>query len=355
LLLEAYPDAMRIDLLKSDVFRNFAVQPELLRQRLEAMDRVPYVVIDEVQKVPQLLDEVHWLHEHRGVRFALCGSSTRKVRRGKANLLGGRAVRRVLHGLVSAELGDDFDLDRLLSHGYLPAMYASSRPRRLLDAYVSDYLREEIAAEGATRSLPVFADFLRAAALSETEQINLSAIGRECGTSYQTVRGYFEILVDTLQGRWLPAYRRKPKRRISKAPKFYFSDVGVVNHLVRGGGVERGTEQYGKAFESWVHHELVAFMDYREIYAQLGFWRLSTGSEVDFVVDDMRLAIEAKSSRRVNRDHLKGLRALREDHPEVGRLVVVCLEEEARRTADGIEIMPAGDFARRLWQGELIA
>jgi len=354
LLLKTYPDAVRIDLLESEVFREYAVAPELLRHRIEAMDQISYVVVDEVQKVPQLLDEVHWLHERRGVRFALCGSSARKVRRGRANLLGGRAVRRELYGLVSSELGKDFDIDRMLSNGYLPSIYSSDKPRRLLDAYVSDYLREEIAYEGAARNLPVFADFLRAAAISETEQINFSSIGRECGVSYKTVQGYFEILINTLQGRWLPAYRRRPKRRISTAPKFYFSDVGVVNHLVRGGSVQRGSEQYGKAFENWVHHELSACSEYTEAYADLSFWRLSTGAEVDFVINDMQTAIEAKSSRRITVDHLRGLRALRQDHPEVGRLIVVCLESAPRKTEDGIEILPAREFASMLWQGGIL-
>lgn len=353
LLRELYPEALWIDLLKSEVFREYATHPELLREQVESSSRVPFVVIDEVQKVPALLDEVHWLHENRKVRFALCGSSARKVRRGRANLLGGRAVRRELRGLVSTELGRRFDLDRMLSHGYLPPIHVSSRPRRLLNAYVSDYLKEEIAQEGASRNLPVFATFLRAAALSDTTQINFSAVGRECGVSYKTVRGYLEILVDTLQGRWLPAYRSKPKRRISVSPKFYFSDVGVVNHLARGGTVVRGTEQYGKAFENWVHHELTACNEYTEAFASLSFWRLSTGTEVDFIVNDMQFAIEAKASTRITRDHLKGLRALREDHPRVDRRIVVCLERTRRRTDDGIEIMPASTFVRLLWNREI--
>lgn len=355
LLRERYPDALWLDLLKSDQFRKYAVRPELLRQEIVAEGTRPFVVIDEVQKIPALLDEVHWLHENVGVRFALCGSSARKVRRGRANLLGGRAVRRELHGLVSAELGPDWSLDRMLSHGYLPSILLSKRPRRLLNSYVSDYLKEEIAVEGHTRSLPVFSDFLTAAALSDTQQVNFSSIGRDCGVSYKTVRGYFEILVDTLQGRWLPAYRRRPKRRVSVSPKFYFSDVGVVNHLARRGSVERGSEPYGKAFENWVHHEIRAYDAYAETFADLSFWRLSSGAEVDFIVNDMQVAIEAKSARRVTRDHLRGLRALHEDHPGVGRRIVVCLEDRARRTEDGIEVWPFETFRSRLWEGDIVA
>ena len=205
-----------------------------------------------MQKVPALLDEVHWLHEHRKIRFALCGSSARKVRRGAANLLGGRAVRYELHGLTAAEIGKDVDLVRLLNHGYLPTHYESDRPERLLASYVGDYLKEEVAAEGLVRNLPVFSAFLNAAALSDGDLVNFANIARDCGVSGHTVKGHFGILEDTLLGRWLPAYTKRPKRRVVAAPKFYFSDVGVVNHLARRGRMQPGGELFGKAFENWV-------------------------------------------------------------------------------------------------------
>ena len=355
LLRQRYPDARWIDLLKSDEFRRYATRPELLRQEIEAEEPDPsrQVVIDEVQKAPALLNEVHWLIENRGLHFALCGSSARKVRRGAANLLGGRALRYELRGLTSTELGGDFDLDRMLNHGYLPRMYESSRARRLLDAYVSDYLREEIAAEGLVRNLPAFSDFLDAAALSDGEMVNFANIARECGVSGPTAKGYFEILEDTLLGRWLPAYRRRRKRRTVAAPKFYFSDVGVVNRLARRGELSPGSELYGKAFENWVFHELTAFISYRELDADLSYWRLPSGVEVDFVLGDMEVAIEAKSSARINRSHLRNLRTLRDEFPDTRRRIVVCREPRPRRTEDGIDILPAEEFARRLWAGEL--
>ena len=262
LLRQRYPDARRIDLLKSDELRRYITRPELLRQEIEAEgpDASQQIVIDEVQKAPALLDEVHWLMENRGLHFALCGSSARKVRRGGANLLGGRALRYELSGLTAGELGSDFDLDRMLNHGYLPRMYESSRPRRMLDAYVADYLREEIAAEGLVRNLPAFADFLDAAALRDGEMVNFSNIARECGVSNPTAKGYFGILEDTLLGKWLPAYRKRRKRRLIGSPKFYFADVGVVNRLARRGALSPGSELYGKAFENWVFHELSAFV-----------------------------------------------------------------------------------------------
>jgi predicted AAA+ superfamily ATPase len=354
LLRGAYPKAWWIDLLKAEEYRRYLERPELLRQELATEDSRPplQVVIDEIQKVPALLDEVHWLLENRGFQFALCGSSARKVRRGAANLLGGRAVRYELHGLTAAELGAELDLDRLINHGYLPRIYASPRPRKLLDAYIADYLREEVAAEGLVRNLPVFSDFLNVSSLSDTDIVNFSNIARECGVSAHTVKSYFGILEDTLLGRWLPAYRKRPKRRVIGAPKFYFADVGIVNRLARRSEVLRGSELYGKAFENWVFHELVAYNAYRDADAKLAYWRLASGTEVDFVVNDMELAVEAKASARITSDHLRGLRDLVRDH-RVRSRIVVSLETRTRRTEDGIEILPAATFVRRLSGGDL--
>ena len=355
LLRKRYPAGFWVDLLKGEEFRRYVARPELLRQELDAAgpDPARQIVIDEVQKVPAVLDEVHWLIENRGLHFALCGSSARKVRHGAANLLGGRALRYELRGLTAGELGADFELDRALNHGYLPRMYEAGQPRRLLDAYISDYLRQEVAAEGLVRNLPAFSDFLDVAALSDGDPVNYSNVARECGVSGPTAKAYFGILEDTLLGRWLPAWRRRAKRRLASAPKFYFEDVGVVNRLARRGELERGSDVYGKAFENWVFHELSAFAGYRDLDEQLTYWRLPSGIEVDFVLGDMRVAIEAKASARITRDHLKGLRTLVEEHQHVGRRAVVCLEPRARRTDDGIDILPAEDFARRLWEGDL--
>ena len=357
LLRQCYPDGHWIDLLKADEFRRYVTNPEYLREELVAgeVDTGTQIVIDEIQKVPALLDEVHWLIENLGYRFALCGSSARKVRRGAANLLGGRASRYRLHGLTANEMGADFDLERLLNHGYLPRVVEAARPARLLDAYIADYLKEEVAAEGLVRNLPAFSGFLDAAALSDGEMINFSNVAADCGVSSHTAKSYFEILEDTLLGRWLPAYRKRPKRRVVGAPKFYLSDVGVVNRLARRGPVSPGSELFGRAFENWVFHELSAWLDYTNPGGELAYWRLSGGTEVDFVVDDLRLAIEAKGSARIVPRHLKGLRSLVKDHPDTGRRIVVCLESRARRSDDGIDILPAEAFVRRLWSGELSA
>lgn len=356
LLKERYPEARWLDLLKADEFRRYSDNPELLRQEI-ILDGPPpgnQIVIDEVQKIPALLDEVHWLIENSGVKFALCGSSARKVRHGAANLLGGRALRFELHGLTAAELGDAFDLTQVLNHGYLPRMVEVARPTQRLDAYIADYLKEEIAAEGLVRNLPVFSGFLAAAALTDGEIVNFSNVAADCGVSSHTAKSHFEILEDTLLGRWLPAYRKRPKRRLVTAPKFYFADVGIVNRLAKRGALAPGSELYGKAFENWVFHELTAHLAYREIDADLAYWRLAGGTEVDFVLGDMALAIEAKASEKIVARHLKGLRSLAQEHPNVGRRVVVCLEPRPRRTEEGIDVLPAEEFVHRLWQGHLL-
>ena len=355
LLKQRYPQGRWINLLRSDEFRRYATRPELLRLEIEAdpSDPARQIVIDEIQKVPALLDEVHGLIEDRKLCFALCGSSARKVRRGAANLLGGRALRFELLGLTAHELGSAFDLERILNHGYLPRIYESDRPAERLDAYVSDYLREEIAAEGLVRNLPSFSDFLDAASLSDGCIVNCTNIARDCGVSNKTVKGYFQILEDTLIGSWLPAYRKRLKRRLVVSPKFYFADVGVVNSLARRGQLRPGSELFGKAFENWVYHELRSYLAYSRPNSTLAYWRLQSGTEVDFVIGDIELAVEAKARSRIHSGHLKGLRVLAEEQPRVTQRVVVCLDRRPWRTDDGIEILPALEFAERLWSGSL--
>lgn len=354
LLRATFPGAESIDLLRPEVFRRYMQNPEILIEECRR-DRKRFVIIDEVQKVPALLDAVHWLIENEGVSFVLCGSSARKVRRNHANLLGGRGIRYELFGLSAAEIGPDLDLVRMLNQGYLPPLYTAngSRARALLDAYVSQYLQEEIAAEGLARSLPVFGEFLALAALSDGEMVNYTTIARDTGVSSQTIRGYFEILEDTLLGRFLPAYRRRLKRRTVAAPKFYFLDAGVAGFLARRGAVEPGSELFGKAFENWVFHELCCYNAYRRRYAQFHYWRLSTGTKVDFLINHIDCAIEVKASTRIRPDHLKGLRELSREHPETARRVVVSLDEHDRTSEDGIEILHWRRFLDVLWSGAL--
>ena len=352
LLRATYPSAVWVDLLKTDVYMRYLRHPALLREELDAKPPSGPVIVDEVQKLPALLDEIHWLIENRGIVFGLCGSSARKLRRGHANLLGGRAIRYELHGFVASELGHDFELLRALNHGGLPRHYLAESPSRLLAAYVDDYLKEEVANEGLVRNLPAFADFLNAAALADTELVNSANIARECAVSAPAVREYFQILVDTLLGRYLPAYTKRPKRRMIQARKFYFADVGTVNVLARRGRIELRSELFGKALENWIFHELSAFAAYREPKLRLSYWRTASGSEVDFVLGDAAVGIEVKSTAHADDTHLRGLRALRADQPSIEKLICVCSEARARRTQDGIDILPVTDFLSRLWKGD---
>ena len=352
LLESLYKNAYWIDLLKTDEFIRYVQKPSLLREEILANEKITLVIIDEIQKVPALLDEVHWLIEHTNVTFALCGSSARKVRRGHANLLGGRAVRYELFGLTSQEIGKEFNLSQMLNAGYLPRHYISSHPKRLLQSYVNDYLKEEIAAEGLVRNLPAFSSFLHVASLSDTEIVQYSNIARDCQISMPTVKEYFQILEDTLLARFLPSYTKRFKRRVIQAPKFYFSDVGVVNFLSRRNKVEMGSELFGKAFENWVFHELTAYNHYSERYAELSYWRLTTGTEVDFIINDFDCAIEVKSSTKIFSQHLKGLREVNKEH-EVKKSIIVCLEPKKRKITDNIFIYPVNDFIKDLWNRKI--
>ena len=346
LLRQSYPQARIIDLLRPELLRKLAHRPETLR---ELIGEDSFVLIDEIQKIPALLDEIHYLIESRGVAFGLCGSSARKVKRGHANLLGGRARRYELFGLTMAELEDSFDLVKILNRGYIPNHYLAEDYGRAIQAYVMDYLKEEVAAEGLVQNLHRFSEFLDVAALSDTNKINANSIARDCGVSAYTVKSYFGILEETLIGSWLKAYRKKPKRRIVVAPKFYFFDVGVVNFLARRGELKQGSELFGKAFENWVYHELRAFLCYHGLFMELSYWSLTTGVEVDFILGDMEIAIEAKAISQVGPHHLKNLRELKKEHPHLKKSILLCLEGEERVTDDGIAIVP---FAQ---MGEVLA
>ncbi|HTY43554.1 MAG TPA: DUF4143 domain-containing protein [Thermoanaerobaculia bacterium] len=353
LLKALYPQARRIDLGRTEEFVRYGEKPALLREELEETPRDPVVVIDEIQKVPPLFDEVQWLVENRGRVFAMSGSSSRVAHQAAPALPAGRVARFDLFGLTSAEIGRAFDLVRMLNHGYLPRHYLAESPARPLRAYIQTYIKEEVLQPGLTRNLPAFSTFLAKAALADTELVNYATVARECGVSAPTAREYYQILVDTRLGRFLPAFTRRPKRRVIGAPKFFFADVGLVNVLAGRGALTPGSELFGKAFENWIFHELTAASHYRERYHDLAYWRLASGIEVDFIVGDLRCAVEAKAASRITSDHLKGLRQLAVDQPTVRRRIVASLEPSPRVTEDGIEILPWRVFLDRLWSGEL--
>jgi predicted AAA+ superfamily ATPase len=354
LLQQSFKHAHCIDLLRSELFVKYQSNPGLLRQELMQSKKNNWVILDEIQRVPSLLNEVHWLIENQGLKFGLCGSSARKVKRGHANLLGGRALRYQLHGLSAMELNKKFNLTRLLNHGYLPSCYLDTHPKDLWRSYCADYLKEEIAAEGLVRNLPAFSNFLDVAILSDTEMINYATIARDIGVSQPSVKSYFEILEDTLIGSFLPAYRRRPKRRVIQTPKFYFFDVGMVNFLAKRGTLTVGSELFGRAFENWAFHELCCFRDYCNPDLKIAYWRLPSGVEVDFIINEMEVAVEVKATSKVHTDHLKGLRSIIEDHPKIKRRIVVSLEETSRITDDGIEILCVADFVSELANKTLV-
>ena len=352
LLKQLFPAAHYYDLLLSDEYSRLRFRPALLREECEMLDEGELVIIDEVQKIPALLDEVHWLMTERNLRFILCGSSARKLRRCGANLLGGRAIRKTLFPLVSAEI-PDFDIDVALNNGMLPRHYLIKDPRQRLEAYVGDYLQQEIVAEAVVRRIDSFTRFLQVAALSDAEILNYTKIASDCGVSSKSVKEYFSILEETMLGYHIPAYSKVMRRKLVAAPKFYFFDVGIPNYLMKRIPLKSGSSEYGHALEHLICQELKAYLSYRGIDKNLSYWRTSDHRyEVDFIVGDAEVAIEVKSSETVDSSETRGLRAFAEEHPSA-RLIIVSMEQRPRRHKD-IEIWPAREFLRKLWADKII-
>lgn len=336
-----------IDLLKTDVLADYISRPALLRERYQ--NHKGLIVIDEVQKVPSILDEVQWLIENRNLSFLLTGSSARKLRRGHANLLGGRAWRRTMTPLSYMEV-TGFDLERIMSSGMLPSHYMSPDPIEDLRSYVADYLKEEILAEALTRNIPAFSEFLRVAAITSSELINYVNIARETGVSHKVIRTYFDILEDTYLGFRIPPWRKSKNRRMITTEKFYLFDVGVANYLARR-QPKIGSAEFGKAFEHYILMELKAYQAYRNPEMQISFWRTSTGGEVDFILGDKALALEIKGSARIHEDDIRSMKALLEDGP-VKKCCIVGLEKQPRYLTKDVEAIPWQMFLERLWHGE---
>jgi predicted AAA+ superfamily ATPase len=357
LLKMLFPEAIRYDLLLSTEYQRLLRQPNLIREQclaagLDVNSQRDPIIIDEIQKLPTLLDEVHWLIENKGLRFILCGSSARKLKRGHVNLLGGRAIRYELYPLVFPEI-PDLSLVKALNSGLIPRHYDSNRPNRLIQSYVGDYLKEEIVAEALTRNIPAFNRFLEVAALSNGGILSYTNIARECGVSSPTVKEYFQILEHTLIGQQLPAYRKRGKRRLVMSPKFYFFDLCPVIHFTRRGKVEPGSELFGRAFEHYMWMEIRAHSSYSELFYPISYWRTASGFEVDFILGDHEIAIEVKAAELISTTHLEGLRKFKEEHT-VRRSILTSLDSKARKTEDQIDILPWRTFLEQLWAGELI-
>jgi predicted AAA+ superfamily ATPase len=351
LLNQLFPDVRYYDLLKADKFEQLSRRPALLREELLSCEENELIIIDEIQKIPQLLDEVHWLIVNKNLRFILSGSSARKLKRTGANTLGGRALRNVLYPLVSAEI-PDFDLIRAVNNGMLPRHYLIENARKRLQAYVGTYLQEEIQAEALVRNLSSFNRFLEAAALTNGEMVNYRNIAADCGVSTNTVQAYFSILTDTMLGHIIPAFRRTVKRRLVQAPRFYYFDVGIANYLRNRKNLLPGSADFGHAFEHFVIQEIIAYLGYSDNENTLSYWRTSGGVEVDAVLGDARVAIEIKSTPEVQTRHLRGLRTFAEEYPQA-RLLMVSLDAAPRLT-NGVEIMPVSYFLQQLWAEKIV-
>lgn len=351
LLRKLYPDSLWFDLLLTDVFERFQRNPSQLREIIMASQPVEPVVIDEIQKIPALLDEIHWLIENTQTRFILSGSSPRKIIRSQANLLGGRALRYELFPLVSAEI-PDFDLLKALNNGLLPRHYLSDNPQKMISAYIGNYLRDEILAEAQIRNISSFSRFLEIAAFSNGEMVNYTNIASECGVSAPTIKEYFQILQDTLTGRFLPSFQKRPKRRVIRAPKFYFFDVGIVSYLLKRGRIEQGSEMYGNAFEHFIYQEIVAHSHYSGGQYPLYYWRTASQIEIDFVLGDHEVAIEVKSTSNANPRHAKGLKQFAEEYI-VKKLLLVTNDLYPRQMGN-VLVLPWKIFLTKLWGGEII-
>ena len=347
LIRETIPNAYIFDLLNADTFsrlaRNVGYIEEVCRENRP-------IVIDEIQKMPSLLDEVHRLIELLGFKFLLTGSSARKLRRGGVNLLGGRARIRNIHPFSASELGERFDLDRAINYGLLPGIWFSDAPEEDLAGYVSLYLEQEIMQEGATRNLPAFSRFLEIAALSNGDQINYQSISSDAQIPRSTVQEYFKILKDTLLAREVPVWRKGQSRKTVETAKFYLFDTGVTRRLQRRKELVRGTPEYGYAFESWILHEISAYADACRRDAEIAYWRTRTGYEVDFVING-EIAIEVKTTRNADKEDLKGLRAIA-DEGRFSQRLLVC-DEPTERETDGIVVLPWRAFIDRLWSGRI--
>ena len=341
-----YRNGLYFDLLDAKNFNEFTADPSRLSDRIpKAFD--DWIVVDEVQKVPALLNEIHRLIEQRRLRFVLTGSSARRLRKSNVNLLAGRALTCHLYPLTASEQGDEFDLTRALSHGQLPLACTASDPELFLQSYVQTYLQEEIQLEGLTRNLPAFTRFLEAASFSQGSLLNISAIARDCAVKRKVVENYFSILRDTLISYEIPVFRKRAKRDTTQSPKFYFFDAGVFRTLRPAGPYDSDSESRGIALETLVLQEIIALNSYKRWNYGIYYWRTRLGKEVDFVLYGKRgfKAIEVKLSSRIRTEDFNGLRQFKEDYPEAD---LIYLYSGTRRLYEhGVEIVPVDMFFKQ--------
>jgi predicted AAA+ superfamily ATPase len=338
-----------IDLLESRYFLRLSSAPHELESLIAAAP-ADIIVIDEIQRIPELLNEIHRLIETQNITFLLTGSSARKLRRGKANLLAGRVWDARMFPLIYRELAD-IDLHRYLRYGGLPAVYLSEYPEEALDAYVNTYLKEEILAEGLIRRLPPFSRFLKTMALSNGEMINFTKLANDCQVPPSTVTEYVGLLEDTLIGFLLPAWIESKKRKAIKTGKFYFFDPGVTHVLAGTETLDPNSNLYGKSFEQFICMELRAYLSYRRKKLPLAYWRSKSGHEVDFLLGT-KTAIEVKASKKISRNDFKGLKYLKEE--DVYQNLILVSQDPVSSLADGILTLPWQKFLSDLWRDKFI-
>ncbi len=350
LLKERFKGAIYYDLLNPRLRKALKLNPNSLWEALQDKPSGTLVIVDEIQKVPELLDVVHSLMVDRGLFFILSGSSARKLKRSGANTLGGRAIPETLYPLVWPEV-TDFQIDRAVQNGMIPRHYMIEDATKRLSGYVKVYLDEEIREEGEVRELDSFERFMEVAAISDGEMLNYSNIATDCGVSAKTVKSYFQILYDTLIGYEIPAFRKEIKRKIIQAPRFYYFDVGLANYLMGRTSLKRGTDDYGHAFEHLVMQEIIAYKGYNDKRDTVSYWHTYDQKEVDAVIGDAKVAIEIKSSEHIETKHKKGLKAFKEEHPDC-RLILVSLDPITRKSGDE-ELIYVLDFLKMLWNGDI--
>lgn len=350
LLKERFKGSIYYDLLDPDVRKAFKRNPNSLKEALWDKPAGTLVIVDEIQKVPELLDVVHSLMVDKGLWFVLSGSSARKLKRSGANTLGGRAIPETLFPLVWPEV-TDFQIDRAVQNGMIPRHYMIEDATKRLSGYVKVYLDEEIREEGEVRELDAFERFMEVAAFSDGEMLNYTNIASDCGVSAKTVKSYFQILYDTLIGYEIPAFRKEIKRKVVQAPKFYYFDVGLANYLMGRHSLKRGTDDYGHAFEHYVMQEIIAYKGYNDKRDAISYWHTYDQKEVDAVIGDAKVAVEIKSVEHVVTKHKKGLNAFGEEHPDC-RLILVSLDPITRKSGD-TELIYVLDFLKMLWNGEI--
>lgn len=351
LLKERFPKAVYIDLLKSDVRNRFKQHPEEFRESLLRYPPETLVIVDEIQKVPDLLDEVHWLMVEKGLWFILSGSSARKIKKSGANNLGGRAIPETLFPLVSAEI-PDFDLERAVQNGMIPRHYAVANARNRMRSYIDLYLKEEIIEEALVQNADEFVRFMEVAAIMDGEILNYENVASDCEVSANTVKAYYKILVDTLLGFEVPAYRKVIKRKLYKASRFYYFDVGIANHLTKRYHLAPRTPEYGHAFEHLIMQEIAAYLGYTNSDEELTYWHTYENLEVDAVIGDARVAIEIKSKEHIDHDDKKGVTEFAKEHPDT-RQIIVSRDRISRRSGD-VDLYYVTDFFKALWAGEII-